>query len=179
MTETTYELEIGDIEFVFSVDKRTGVPVFNLTEEKGGYVFMTQHKDSRWMKIAKWIDRKIFRSKQTFQPSQWIDISWFVDGKHIVRSYAFIPIGKEYGKETLAAYAASLGLLYCYFNKDNPVDIMPDYVQTHFNSIFGSRSYVFTKIMDHDVKGDILSSFLVCKSLLEKHSTVKGTSSLH
>lgn len=177
--ESILELVIGDISFTFVVKNVKGIPILNLDEKKGGYVFLTKHKESWWIRFARWFDKKILKNKVTYQPTQWVDVSWFDGRKHIVRSYNFIPIGKNGGKTILAPYAASLGMLYCFLKKENPLNQTPDFVQVHFDSIFENKSFIFRKIKEHDSKLEVLSSFRVCQAMRERRTNASDETILH
>ena len=177
--ESVLELVIGNVSFTFVVKNVKGIPILNLDEKKGGYIFLTRHKESWWTKFARWVDKKILRNKPTYLPSQWIDISWFNGNDHIVRSYNFIPIGKTGGKTTLAPYAASLGMLYCFLKKENPTNTIPDFVQVHFDSVFENKSFVFGKIKEHESNIEILSSFSVCQAMRERRTGVSDDAIMH
>ena len=179
LKESVLELVIGNISFTFTVKDMNGVPILNLDEKKGGYVFLTKHKESWLLKIARWFDKRILKNKTTYQPTQWVDISWFDGNHHIVRSYNFIPIGKIGGKSTLAPYAASLGMIYCFLKKENPVNNIPDFVQVHFDSLFENKSFTFGKIKEHDSQLEILSSFSVCQAMRERRTRPADETFMH
>ncbi len=179
MNKQILDLEVGDFEFTLSIQNVKGISVLNLDDKPGGYVFVPKYKLSLWLRIANWIDTKIFRNVDHFIPRQWIDISWFNGRKHLVKSYYFIPIGKSGGKSDQAPYVASLGTLNCFLEKQNPLKQMPDYVQVHHQSILGNKSFLYGKIQDQEYEGDIISSFVVCKAQNTKHQLCKGTTSIH
>ena len=178
--EQTLGIDIDDTNFIFTVRNIKGIPILNFqNEEKGGYVFLTRHKESLWSKFARWVDKKILKNKTTYHPDQWVDISWFTGHHHIVKSYNFIPIGKTGGKPAIAPYAASLGMLYCFLKKENPINHMPDFVQVHFDSIFENKSFIFRKIKEHNSEIEILSSFSVCQAMQERRTNDRGGAVLH
>lgn len=177
--ERTHSIDIGEFEFVFGVEDIDGIAVINFGVEKGKYVFLKRFKKSIWSRFAEWVDSKLLKNKTTFISEQWVDISWFKDRKHTVQSYNFISVGKNNGKSEMAPYAASLGMMHCFAKKENSFEGMPDYVQVHFKSIFGNKSFIYSKIMDHDYKGEIISSFMVCKSMSQKHVCCEGSKSIH
>ncbi len=177
--ETIHQLTVENFEFVFSIQDVNGTAVLNFDDKRGGYVFIRRHKESLWSRFTKWVDSRIFKNKTTFKPEQWVDVLWFKGKKHQVRSYNFVPVGKDGGKSHIAPYAASLGLLYCFLQKDNVTEAMPDYVQVHFRSVFGNKSFLYGKITDSCCESEIISSFVVCKSMSEKHKCCQGSQSIH
>lgn len=174
-------ITIDHATFSFVIQRIGDVSILNLDGKKGGFVFLKKSKESRWMKFAKWVDARILRRKPTKHPRQWVDISWFKNGRHLVRSYYFIALDRPEGKSDLAPHAASLALIHAFIQQEYRLPKMPDFIQVHYQSVFDKKNQdiIYGRITDTESGIEVISSFVVCNNMVNNKRTAQGNQVIH
>lgn len=177
--EHIFNVDVGNIEFTCGLKRYKGIELYCIDNDRGGFILSKHYSVSRWMRFAQWVNKKILKNQETFTPTQWITINWEIKGKNVQRSYNFVPIDKGISKSAIAPQAASIGMLYSFIKEEAPIKELPEFIEVHFESVFGHRVYKYGKVREYGAQNDIISSFVLCKTMVEKNCLAQSNSCLH